>query len=197
MYRNFGKRLFDMMFSLAALIFLCPLFVLIWIFVKLDSPGPVFFFQKRLGQNAREFFVYKFRTMTDSPRIPKNEIMGRNSEVTKIGYWLRRFKLDELPQLINIFKGDMSVAGPRPALPTQLSELDENGQNRLRVRPGLTGLAQVSGNIYLTWPERWQYDSRYVDKLSFKLDLKIITRSVAVVILGEHKFIKSQISDQE
>jgi lipopolysaccharide/colanic/teichoic acid biosynthesis glycosyltransferase len=127
--------------------------------------------------------------MTDKPRISAREIRGRDPEVTPLGYWLRRFKLDELPQLYNVIKGQMSIVGPRPALPTRISSSDQLETRRLLVRPGLTGLAQINGNINLSWPERWRYDAQYVERVSLKLDLYILFRTVGVVLLGEDRFI--------
>lgn len=196
LYRNIWKRLFDLALTILALVLSSPVLGIIALLVRMDSPGPVLFIQERLGKQGRVFRAYKFRTMTDRPRASHREIMKQNSEVTRVGYWLRRFKLDELPQVLNIIKGDMSIVGPRPALTTQRLEYDEIGRKRMQVRPGLTGLAQINGNIHLSWPERWRYDAKYVDQLSFRLDLKIILRTVIVVILGEDQFLK-QTSDSE
>ncbi len=187
---RFGKRLVDLMVAVPALLVLLPIFGLIAVLVRLESCGPVFFVQQRLGKKGRIFFTYKFRTMFDEERTRHEEIVGKTDEVTSVGYWLRRFKVDELPQLINVIKGDMSLVGPRPALPAQLEEYNDLGRQRLRVRPGLTGLAQVNGNIHLTWPERWTYDATYVQRQSFALDFGILLRTVAVIVIGEEKFLK-------
>ena len=189
-YRVFGKRLLDLCVSVPIVILLSPLFVMIAALVKLTSRGPVFFVQERVGQNGASFHALKFRTMTDKLRTAHQEVFGKTDEVTSVGYWLRRFKLDELPQVINIVRGDMSWVGPRPALPTQKSEYTSLAMRRLEVRPGLTGLAQVHGNIHLTWPERWQYDVQYVDRLSFTLDVWITARTIGVVLCGEEKFLQ-------
>lgn len=190
-YRTFGKRLLDLSISGSALLAVAPLFALIAVLVKLTSRGPVFFVQERLGRGGSIFRTFKFRTMTDRLRSSHQEIFGKTDEVTAVGYWLRRFKLDELPQLWNIVNGDMSLVGPRPALPTQLAEYTELAHRRLLVRPGLTGLAQVHGNIHLTWPERWIYDADYVASLSFARDVWIIARTIGVVLLGEGRFLKT------
>jgi undecaprenyl phosphate N,N'-diacetylbacillosamine 1-phosphate transferase len=187
-YLQFGKRFLDLVLAILALIVFSPFLLIIIILIRLDSSGPILFIQKRLGYKAKIFDVYKFRTMTDRTRDPGGEIYGRDPEVTRLGYWLRRFKLDELPQLLNIARGDLSIVGPRPALPSQLAEYDDLARKRLEVRPGLTGLAQVNGNIHLSWPERWQYDAQYVEQASLLLDLQIILRTVAVVLFGEDKF---------
>lgn len=189
-YRTFGKRLLDLSVSVSALVAVAPLFAVIAAVVKLTSRGPVFFVQERLGRDGRTFRTFKFRTMTDRQRTSHQEIFGKTDEVTTVGFWLRRFKLDELPQLWNIANGDMSLVGPRPALPTQLEEYTDLARQRLLARPGLTGLAQVHGNIFLTWPERWVYDAEYVARVSFVLDTWIVARTVAVVLLGEERFLK-------
>jgi len=190
MYRKYGKRFVDILIAFPALVLLLPLFLLIALMIQLDSRGPVFFIQERLGREGKIFRSYKFRTMTNRPHKPKGEIIGRNPEVTRVGYWLRRFKLDELPQLINVIRGDMSIVGPRPSLPAHLSEYDSKAIKRLSIRPGLTGFAQVNGNIYLPWPDRWQYDIWYVEHFSFMLDFRIIMKTFAVIIFGEKKFYK-------
>lgn len=188
-YARFGKRMLDLFCAILALIVFSPIWLLAILLIKLDSRGPVFYFQERLGLHGRIIRVAKFRTMTDKPRIPDREILPKDSELTRIGIWLRRFKIDEWPQIWNILKGEMSIIGPRPALVRQMAEFDDAGRKRLLVRPGLSGLAQVCGNIYLTWPERWQYDARYVETLSFGLDVWIILRSASVMIRGEEKFL--------
>jgi lipopolysaccharide/colanic/teichoic acid biosynthesis glycosyltransferase len=126
--------------------------------------------------------------MTQNPNRIEKQTLQDDPELTKLGKFIRRFKIDELPQLWNIVKGDMSFIGPRPCLPTLAEKFDENGKTRIMVRPGLTGLAQINGNINLTWPERWVYDRQYVESLSFTLDCKIIMKTVAVVLLGENRF---------
>jgi undecaprenyl phosphate N,N'-diacetylbacillosamine 1-phosphate transferase len=190
LYRSYGKRLLDFIFALVALCFVSPALGVIALLVRVDSPGPVLFIQNRLGMRGGIFKTYKFRTMTHRLRVPDHEILGWDPDLTGIGCWLRRFKLDELPQLFNVLKGEMSIVGPRPALSAQLSEYDEVGRMRLLVRPGMTGLAQVNGNIHLAWSERWYYDAFYVDNLSFTLDLRIIFRSISVIVFGEEKFLK-------
>lgn len=188
-YRAIGKRFVDLFVCGPILIAVSPLFAVIALLVKLTSRGPVFFVQERLGRGGSTFRALKFRTMTDKVRTAHAEVFGKTDEVTAVGYWLRRFKLDELPQLVNIVRGDMSLVGPRPALPTQVTEYTELAWRRLEVRPGLTGLAQVRGNIHLSWPERWQYDAEYVDRVSLVLDAVIVIRTVGVVLLGEERFL--------
>jgi undecaprenyl phosphate N,N'-diacetylbacillosamine 1-phosphate transferase len=188
-YRRFGKRWLDVFLSILALLVLLPFFAAMALAVRLDSPGPVFYVQDRLGWRGRIFRALKFRTMTHVPRTSDHEIHADDPDLTRVGAFLRRYKLDELAQLFNVLAGQMSVIGPRPALPRQLAGYDANGRKRLWVKPGLSGLAQVHGNIYLTWPERWVYDARYVDECSLRLDLWIIWRTIAVMIRGEEKFI--------
>ncbi|MBN1440976.1 MAG: sugar transferase [Anaerolineales bacterium] len=189
-YRRCGKRGLDLLLSLAALILLGPFFLIAALAIRLESPGPVLYIQERLGCKGKIFNAYKFRTMVHAPRIPNREIHPGDPELTRVGAFLRRYKLDELVQLFNVLRGEMSWVGPRPALPRQLAEYDENGRKRLWVKPGMSGLAQVRGNIYLSWPERWKYDAEYVDRCSLGLDLWIIWRTIAVMFLGEEKFLE-------
>lgn len=158
--------------------------------VKLDSKGDFFFFQERLGYKGRKFKIFKIRTMIDKVRIADREIFKNDIEVTRIGAYLRRFKIDELPQIINVLIGDMSLVGPRPGLPSQYFDYNEDGKKRLEVLPGLTGLAQVNGNIYLTWEERWKYDKEYVEKIGFLLDFKIMIKTILILFNGEDKYLK-------
>ncbi|NQV23635.1 MAG: sugar transferase [Rhodopirellula sp.] len=189
-YRSGAKRLFDLAVILPVFLVISPVLLIAAAVVKLDSRGPVFFNQERLGRYGKTFLTYKFRTMTHRERETVTEILPGHSEVTRVGQWLRRFKIDELPQLLNIVNGDMSLVGPRPALPDHINEYNADGLKRLLERPGLTGLSQVNGNIYLSWPDRWFYDAQYVDSLSFLQDMAIILKTVAVILLGEERFLK-------
>jgi undecaprenyl phosphate N,N'-diacetylbacillosamine 1-phosphate transferase len=189
-YRRYGKRWLDVALAVLAAIVLTPVFLIMALVIRLESPGPVFYIQERLGLGGKIFHAYKFRTMTHIPRVSNHEILPGDPGLTRAGAFLRRYKLDEWAQLINILRGEMSMIGPRPALPRQLAEYDANGRKRLLVKPGLSGLAQVHGNIYLTWPERWVYDARYVDGCSLRLDLWIIWRTIAVMFRGEEKFLQ-------
>jgi len=184
-YRHFGKRALDLVLTIPAIVGLLPLFAAIVILVKLTSPGSAFFNQKRLGRLGQIFVAYKFRTMLHRERTQHVEIRKGHPEVTVVGALLRRFKLDELPQLLNVLRGDMSLVGPRPPLPEQMADYDRESVRRLQVRPGLTGLAQVSGGTQMSWRERWQYDLQYVRQLSLALDLRILARTVMVVVRGE------------
>jgi len=183
-YRRFGKRILDLTLTAPAALLIAPVLMLLALLIKLTSQGPAFFNQERLGKQGKVFKAYKFRTMTHRVRTNHVEIRDDNPEVTRLGRVLRRFKLDELPQILNVIKGDMSLVGPRPPLPSQLAEYDVAPLHRLDVTPGLTGLAQVSGGTHMTWQDRWLHDLDYVRRLSFGLDLSILLRTFLVVLVG-------------
>ena len=189
MYRRYLKRCLDIVLSFVVLLAASPFLLLVALLIKLDSQGPVFFLQRRVGLDGREFPIYKFRTMTNEKRKTVGEVYKDNAEVTRVGRVLRRLKIDELPQVLNVFLGDMSVVGPRPALPS-LYEDNPAVRERLEVRPGMTGLAQVNGNIYLSWDERLVFDMKYVRECSFALDCKIVAKTILVVFEGEEKFLR-------
>ena len=176
MYQRYIKRGIDCMLSLIGLIVLSPVFLVIAAIIKLTSPGPVLFRQERMGKDNEHFRIMKFRTMrTDTPKdCPTHMLENPDQYITKIGHILRKTSLDELPQLWNIFRGDMAVIGPRPSLPNQydLNELrDQNGASK--VRPGLTGLAQISGRDELEISVKATLDGEYVKNISFFMDLKL------------------------
>lgn len=183
------KRVFDFFFALVVLIVTSPIIIVALILTRIESPGPIFFTQERLGYKKKIYKVLKIRTMTHKKREVHVQILKGNSEVTKVGAFLRRTKIDELPQFINVLLGDMSVVGPRPCLPTITNLFDDNTPYRFEVRPGVTSLAGVKGSIYLSWPEKWLYDRIYVEKMSLFLDFKIIINTILVVLLGEEKFL--------
>lgn len=190
MYLKF-KRLFDFFISFAILLLLFPLFIIVAVLIKLDSKGPIFYLQSKVGENGRVFRIYKLRTMTNKERDPNvKQTYLQDPDITRIGGLLRRFKIDELPQIWNVFIGDMSLVGPRPALPSLYEKFGEIAKKRCEVRPGMTGWAQVNGNIYLPWEERLCLDREYVDRMSFMLDLRILVKTVAIVLFGEEKYIK-------
>lgn len=182
-----GKRTIDVVLSLALLIILSPLFLLVALMIVLDSRGGVFYRQPRAGLGGRPFLLYKFRTM-----VPGAEKMGAgyyfsgpdDPRITRVGRFLRRTSLDELPQLINVLKGDMSLVGPRPMLLYQVEKLSPGQKKRLSVRPGITGWAQINGRAELSWSKRIEYDLWYIDNYSLCLDLKILLRTPLVVIRG-------------
>ncbi|WP_165157653.1 sugar transferase [Parabacteroides sp. ZJ-118] len=185
------KRFFDFFISFATLLFLFPLLIVVAVLIKLDSRGPIFYLQNRVGKNGHLFRVYKFRTMTNKRRDPNaKQTFLDDPDITRMGGFLRRFKIDELPQIWNVFVGDMSLVGPRPALPGLYEKYGELANKRCSVRPGMTGWAQVNGNIYLPWEKRLRLDSEYVDRVSFPLDLRILIKTVAIVLFGEEKYIK-------
>ncbi|MBK8599665.1 MAG: sugar transferase [Flavobacterium sp.] len=198
MYRNFFKVLID--FTAAFVIVLVVLIPMLFIamLVLLESSGPLFFRQERVGKDLKLFSVYKFRTMTHEKRtVGDKPIIGKADGVTKVGYYLRRYKIDELPQLLNVLLGDMSLVGPRPSVPEQLANMSEEEKRRYSVRPGLTGLAQINGNIHLSWKERFVYDLEYVNKVTFWNDIKIIFKTIFIVILGEKKFINKPMLNEK
>jgi lipopolysaccharide/colanic/teichoic acid biosynthesis glycosyltransferase len=150
--------------------------------IKLSSQGPVFFRQERIGQWGKPFRVVKFRTMVHE--AAGNPILPDPRRITPVGRWLRRLSLDELPQLLNVAAGGMSIVGPRPALPYQVERYDERQRRRLVVRPGLTGLAQIRGRNRTSWAERIEYDLEYIDQQSLWLDLRILWSTIPTVVSG-------------
>jgi len=181
------KRGMDVTGSVVLLLVLLPLLLGISLAIVLDSGFPVLFVQTRVGLNGRRFRVYKFRTMVqDAEKHPLGpRTCADDPRITKVGQCLRRWSLDELPQLINVLKGEMSLVGPRPTLPYQVERYDEVQRRRLLVKPGMTGWAQVNGRNELTWPERIELDVWYVDNWSLVLDLKILAGTVGSVVRRE------------
>jgi len=179
----FLKRIIDVVASGIGLIILFPIFVIIGILIKLDSKGPVFFVQKRAGKDGKIFKAYKLRTMVDKAVEMglRYEIAKDDSRITRVGNHLR-WGIDELPQLINVFRGEMSLVGPRPALPHQVEKYSEQERRRLGVKPGITGWALVNGRNILSWPERIKLDIWYTDHWSIWLDLKILLKTIWVVV---------------
>ncbi|QSQ07964.1 Undecaprenyl phosphate N,N'-diacetylbacillosamine 1-phosphate transferase [Koleobacter methoxysyntrophicus] len=188
MYRKFVKRLLDLTLSLIAMIILWPVFLMIAILIKIDSKGPVLFKQKRVGKNKNHFYILKFRTMrTDTPKdMPTHMLKNPEMFITRVGKFLRKTSLDELPQIINILKGEMSIIGPRPALWNQydlVAERDKYGAND--VYPGLTGWAQINGRDELPIDIKAKYDGEYVKKMSFLFDVKCFFGTIISVIKGD------------
>jgi len=188
MYRKYIKRIIDFILSFIAIVIFSPFLLLIAILIKLDSEGPVLFKQKRIGMHKTHFYMLKFRTMRiDSPKdVPTHLLKNPDQWITRVGKFLRKTSLDELPQLFNIIKGEMSIIGPRPALWNQddlIAERDKYGAND--VRPGLTGWAQVNGRDELPIEVKARYDGEYVQKMSFMFDLKCLLKTVVSVIKGE------------
>lgn len=177
MYRKYFKRPLDVLCALAAIVVFCWLYILVAILVRVKLGKPVFFKQERPGKNEKIFTLYKFRTMTDE-RDENGELLPDSVRLTKFGKFLRSTSLDELPEAFNILKGDMSVVGPRPLLVEYLPRYNERQKRRHEVRPGLTGLAQISGRNLLDWEERFETDVSYVEHITFFGDLKIIALTV-------------------
>ena len=181
------KRVVDIIVSLCGLIILSPLIAIVALIIKFDSPGPVFFLQERVGKNGKPFKAIKFRTMfTEAPQKTRGIYINKdNPYVTRVGKFLRRSGIDELPQLINVLKGEMSLVGPRPTLPYQVAKYNDFQKKRLLMKPGITSWALIHGRNKLTWPERIEYDVWYVENWSFWLDIKILFKTVWVVATGE------------
>jgi len=181
------KRIFDFISALIAFSVFSPLFIIIPIMIKRDSPGPAFFKQKRVGKNNREFMIYKFRTMkSDTPNVAKeillNSAIGIDTYMTEIGKKLRKSSLDEIPQLINILKGDMSLVGPRPALFNQYDLIEMRTKRNIHtLRPGMTGWAIIMGGEDLALEEKVNADEYYLKNLSFTLDIKILLMTIGVI----------------
>jgi lipopolysaccharide/colanic/teichoic acid biosynthesis glycosyltransferase len=190
MYQAFVKRISDIVFSVLGLLVLSPLFLLIAILVRCTSKGPAVFRQERLGRDAKIFRICKFRTMAENSEHTGSGVYSdrNDSRVTKVGRFLRATSLDELPQLWNILRGDMSFIGPRPPLtyhPWTIDRYSEEQLRMFRVRPGITGWAQVHGRRELEWHERLRLNVWYADHVSFALDLKIVFLTVGVMLSGK------------
>ena len=183
-YQKFLKRPMDFILSLMAIIVLSPVLIIVAVLVRIKLGSPVLFKQKRPGLNEKIFTMYKFRTMTDE-KDENGELLPNNIRLTKFGRVLRATSLDELPELFNIFKGDMSIIGPRPLLIEYLPLYNEKQKHRHDVRPGLSGLAQVNGRNAISWEEKFDYDVEYVDNISFSLDLKLIVQTFLKVFKRE------------
>lgn len=184
MYKFFFKRLFDIVLSLLALIVLFPVLLILTIIGAFAMKGNPFFTQLRPGKNEKIFRLIKFRSMT-CQKDRNGKLLPDDQRLTKYGRFLRSTSLDELPELINILKGDMSIVGPRPLLVEYLPRYNEEQKRRHEVRPGLTGLAQIGGRNLLAWEARFKADVYYVDNVSLLLDIKIILKTVAKVIRRE------------
>jgi exopolysaccharide biosynthesis polyprenyl glycosylphosphotransferase len=190
------KYIFDKLFALVALIVAAPGLAVIALAIKVDDGGPVLFTQTRVGRDGRAFSVYKFRTMVPDAESRKESLARQNQQqwplfkirrdprLTRLGPWLRRWSLDELPQLVNVLVGDMSLVGPRPALPEEAARYGDHVRRRLAVKPGMTGLWQVNGRADLTWDESVRLDLRYVENWSLMLDLQILWKTWAAVVRG-------------
>jgi len=187
MYKNFLKRLIDIILSLMGIIVLALPMLIVAAAIKIDDPGPAIFKQKRVGKDKELFWLYKFRSMkVDTPDIPTHLLADPDQYIIKIGKFIRKTSIDELPQLFNILKGDMSVIGPRPALWNQddlIAERDKYGANG--VRPGLTGWAQINGRDELEIPVKAKLDGEYIERLSFGFDVKCFVGTVISVLKSD------------
>lgn len=194
----FVKRTMDIVGSLLALIVLSPVFLLVAILVKLEDGGPVFFAQRRVGQHGREFRMYKVRSMCLNAEQKLKELMQQNQHkdgvtfkikndprITGVGRWLRKFSIDELPQFYNVLKGDMSLVGPRPPVPSEVSKYSLAHRRRLAIKPGITCIWQISGRAEIDFSGQVQLDVDYIENLSFWTDVKILARTVPAVISGK------------
>lgn len=184
MYRRFFKTFFDFALALLALILLSPIFLIVTIGLCFANNGKPFFFQTRPGKNAKFFNIIKFKTMNDR-KDANGKLLPDHVRLTKIGAFVRKTSLDEIPQLINVIKGDMSLIGPRPLLPEYLSLYTAEQNIRHEVKPGITGWAQVNGRNAISWSEKFKLDVWYVEELSFLLDLKIVFLTIKKVVISE------------
>lgn len=183
-YRKLIKPLFDFTCSLLGLLVLSPIFLLVWLSLIIANSGKPFFYQRRPGKDGRIFTIVKFRTMNDK-RDADGDLLPDTERLTKVGSFVRKTSLDEIPQLINVLKGDMSLVGPRPLLVEYLPLYNEVQARRHEVRPGITGWAQVNGRNAISWQQKFEYDVWYVKNLSFSLDLKILIKTVIKVFKSE------------
>ena len=185
MYKHFFKRLIDFTLSLIGFIIISPVFVLVWIWLTIANKGAgALFFQERPGKGEKIFKVIKFKTMTDE-RDALGNLLPDADRLTKVGNFVRSTSLDEIPQLINVIKGDMSLIGPRPLLVQYLPLYNDTQRRRHEVRPGITGWAQVNGRNAISWTQKFEYDVWYVDNISLSLDVKILVRTIMKVFKRE------------
>ena len=181
MYKLFFKRFFDFILSLGAIIVISPIILITAVLVRIKLGSPILFKQERPGKDGKIFKMYKFRTMTDE-KDENGNLLPDVKRLTRFGKFLRNSSLDELPELLNILKGDMSIVGPRPLLVKYLPLYNDFQRHRHDVRPGLTGLAQVNGRNATTWEKRFEYDVEYVKNISFLIDIKIVLLTVNLVL---------------
>lgn len=185
----FFKRLIDLVGSGLGMLLLSPLIVVMVLFMKITMPGPILFKQERVGKGGVDFHIFKFRTMKVDEEAERNLDFSKDeNRITTLGKFLRRTKIDELPQLINVLIGEMSLVGPRPTVDVQVAEYTPIQMQRLQMKPGMTGLAQVNGNNSISWEQRIEYDLLYIQNYSILLDVKIMCKTVAIVLFGEEKY---------
>lgn len=184
MYKKIIKRFLDFIIALIGLILILPLFVLVIVGLFFANHGKPFFFQLRPGKNGQQFKIIKFKTMNDK-KDENGNLLSDDYRLTKIGAFVRKTSLDEIPQLLNVLKGDMSLIGPRPLLPEYLPLYNESQRRRHEVKPGITGWAQVNGRNAISWEQKFEYDVWYVENVSFLLDLKILYQTIKKVFKRE------------
>lgn len=184
MYRKYIKRIIDFAISLLGLILFSPIVFVFIILLSISNTGKSLFFQKRPGKNEKLFKIFKFKTMNDA-KDNKGILLSDAERITKIGKFVRKVSIDELPQLLNVIKGDMSLIGPRPLLPEYLPLYNDFQKRRHEVKPGITGWAQVNGRNAITWEEKFEYDVWYVDNISFKTDIKVLVLTLIKVLKSE------------
>ena len=184
MYKTFGKRIIDFIVAFIGLLLLFPVLVIVTLLLTIANQGKPFFFQTRPGKNQKIFKIIKFKTMTDAKDTNENLLLDVD-RLTKVGRFVRKTSVDELPQLINVLKGDMSLIGPRPLLLQYLSLYSDFQNRRHEVKPGITGWAQVNGRNSISWENKFVYDVWYVDQISFLVDLKILLLTVKKVFKSE------------
>ncbi|EOU1560121.1 sugar transferase [Clostridium perfringens] len=184
MYEKYGKRFFDVIMSLIGIIVFLPMMIVVALLIKIDLGNPVIFRQKRPGKDEHIFEIYKFRTMSDK-KDNNGNLLPDKDRITRLGSLLRKASLDELPQLFNIIKGDMSIIGPRPLTIKYLDYYTDREKKRHMVRPGLSGLAQVNGRNNLDWDSRLELDVKYVENITFFNDIKLIFKTVGKVLKRE------------
>lgn len=184
MYRVFFKRVFDFNFAIIFMILLSPLFIIVTIGLYFANDGKPFFFQLRPGKNEKIFEIIKFKTMNDKKGIDGN-LLSDDERLTKIGKFVRKTSLDEIPQILNVIKGNMSLIGPRPLLPEYLPLYDEIQRKRHDVKPGITGWAQINGRNAISWSQKFEYDVWYVENFDFFIDIKIILLTIKKVLKSE------------
>ena len=184
LYVNFIKRVMDFSIAFVALVLFSPVFIVVFLVLTVSNQGKPFFFQKRPGKNEKPFHIIKFKSMNDK-KDRHGELLPFDQRVTKMGAFIRKYSLDEIPQLFNVIKGDMSLIGPRPLLPDYLPLYNENQKQRHLLKPGITGWAQVNGRNSITWEQKFNLDVWYVHNISFLLDLKIVIMTIKKVIIKE------------
>ncbi|WP_299179786.1 sugar transferase [uncultured Aquimarina sp.] len=195
MYRYFFKRVFDFSISLMLLICIGPIFLVLIIFLAIANNGKPFFVQKRPGKSEKIFSIIKFKTMNDL-KDPEGNLLPDNERMTTVGTFVRKTSLDEIPQLINVLKGDMSLIGPRPLIIEYLPVYNETQKKRHNVRPGITGWAQVNGRNSITWKKKFEYDVWYVENCSFLLDLKILGLTLKKVVKKEDVNLSKELTSE-